>query len=377
MTPLRVLQLVDALRSGGAERMAVNIANHLPQDQFESYLATTVNTGLYQPLIMPHVRQFHTSGKLFIDPRTLGWLVNLIKREQISLLHVHGIDLFMAVQAATLLPRLPVIWHDHYGRQDTRQRPVWAYFLATRRVDGILSVSQPLRDWAIQTIAFPANRVTYLSNFIFPGNHPSIDEQSLPGQRPYRMACVANLRPQKDHLTLLSAMRLVVNQCPQAHLILMGEMRDASYAQTIREMISRLNLGANVSFLGTRPDVPEILEASDIGVLSSSSEGLPLALIEYGMAKLGVVCTSVGECPRVLREGQLGLLVPPSDPQALAAALIDLLSHPEKRQQLGNDLAEIVQREYSPEARIAQLVDFYYKILAYRDKRGGKRVKTR
>ena len=167
MTPVRVMQLVDALRSGGAERMAVNIANHLPQDQFESYLATTVSTGLYQPLIMPHVKQFHYSGKLFLDPRMLLWLVNLIKRERISLLHVHGIGLFMAVQAAALLPHLTVVWHDHYGRQATRQRPVWAYSLATRRIDGIISVSQPLRDWAVKTIAFPADRVTYLSNFIF------------------------------------------------------------------------------------------------------------------------------------------------------------------------------------------------------------------
>ena len=172
-------------------------------------------------------------------------------------------------------------------------------------------------------------------------------------------------------------MRIVVNQCPQAQLNLVGEIRDESYAQSVREAISRLGLETHVSILGTRPDVPEILAASDIGVLSSSSEGLPLALIEYGMAGLGVVCTRVGECPRVLRDGQLGLLVPPSDPQALAAALLDLLNHPEKRSQLGNDLAENVRREYSPDERISQLVDFYRKILAYRAERGGKRVKAR
>ncbi|MBI3359810.1 MAG: glycosyltransferase, partial [Chloroflexi bacterium] len=122
----------------------------------------------------------------------------------------------------------------------------------------------------------------------------------------------------------------------------------------------------NVSFLGERMDVAGILAACDIGVLSSRSEGLPLALIEYGRAGLPVVTTSVGQTAEVVDSGRAGLLVEPADPRVLAEALIHLLRSPRKRVLFGSRLRCRVEEIYSPENAMRQICEVYSSILRSR-----------
>src|ERR1019366_2381799 len=166
----------------------------------------------------------------------------------------------------------------------------------------------------------PTERVWYIPNFVVPA--PDSQPPILPGARGARIVCVANLRPQKDHCTLLRAMALVVRRHPVAHLLLAGATKDPVCLDLVKTEISRLALDANVSLLGERHDVAAILQVCDIGVLSSASEGLPLALIEYGMAGLPAVATEVGQCPEVLDQGRAGMLVAPGAPKLLAEALL-------------------------------------------------------
>ena len=101
-------------------------------------------------------------------------------------------------------------------------------------------------------------------------------------------------------------------------------------------------------------------------MLSSVSEGLPLALLEYGAARLAAVATAVGQCPEVLDGGSAGLLVPPRSPDLLAQALIALLKSPDKRRELGDRFYERVQALYSTEAVIGRICDVYQAVLENR-----------
>jgi glycosyltransferase involved in cell wall biosynthesis len=98
-------------------------------------------------------------------------------------------------------------------------------------------------------------------------------------------------------------------------------------------------------------------------VLSSVSEGLPLSLIEYGHAGLATVATRVGECPGVLSDGALGVLVPPGDPAALAAAIVDLLRSPERRAALGGAFQAHVRCAFSAESGLARIASVYEEML--------------
>jgi glycosyltransferase involved in cell wall biosynthesis len=123
-------------------------------------------------------------------------------------------------------------------------------------------------------------------------------------------------------------------------------------------------LEGNVYLLGERQDVHAILNACDIGVLSSVSEGLPLALLEYGMAALAAVATHVGQCAEVLDEGRAGILVPSASPERLAHALLSLLKSPARSLALGKELQRRVQERYSAGAVMKQVCQIYEKVLS-------------
>jgi glycosyltransferase involved in cell wall biosynthesis len=151
----------------------------------------------------------------------------------------------------------------------------------------------------------------------------------------------------------------VVRAVPDAHLLLIGSASDAAHTRRLNAEIARLSIGSHVTILGYRDDVPGVLRACDVGVLSSESEGLPLALIEYGMAGLAAVATRVGQCAEVLDNGRAGRLVPPGAPEALAAALIELLTLPIVRQRLRQRLRQHVQDRYTPETGLREICRIY------------------
>jgi glycosyltransferase involved in cell wall biosynthesis len=170
---------------------------------------------------------------------------------------------------------------------------------------------------------------------------------------------VANLRPEKDHATLIHAMKQVCLFVPTATLLLAGNEPDQTHASRLRNLIHQHALDNHVFLLGSRPDVSALLRACDIGVLSSASEGMPLALLEYGIAGLPAVATAVGQMPEVLDEGRAGLLVCPRQPTPLAEALLKLLRSAELRSNLGAALSRRVQERYSAQSVLRQIIRIY------------------
>jgi len=148
------------------------------------------------------------------------------------------------------------------------------------------------------------------------------------------MTCVARLAQQKGHENLLAAMPSVLEQVPQARLVLAGA---GPLRQNLEDQVKALNLHNQVQLIGsiTRADLPNLLANADIFVLSSHWEGLPIALIEAMSAGKALVVTRVGGNPELVVDGQNGLVVPPADPLALAAALVALALDYPRRQAMG------------------------------------------
>ncbi len=357
-----VLTIVDSLDIGGTERVAVSIANRLAEDGRRSFLCTTRQEGPLSRVVSPKVELLNLHRSRTLDWHALRRLVSFIRDRRIGLLHAHSSSILTANLASRFAPYPRVLWHDHFGPNDREQRPVWLYRGLTRRVGGIVTVSQPLADWSRDRLRFPSERVWCLPNFVnIP--KPSESKLPLPGCEGKRVVCVANVRPVKDHLMLIQAMKRVVSRHPEAHLLLVGGLSDADFVAKVRSEIDHQQLLDNVSLLGPREDVSEILQACDVGILGSKSEGLPVSLLEYGAAGLPVVVTGVGQCPVVVDQGKAGLIVPPEDPQAHADAVISLLDCPTKRKTLGNEFFERVRDRYSAEAVIEQLSSIYQTVL--------------
>ena len=341
MNRIGILHLVDTLEPGGTERVAVNLVNHLSRERFRPFLATTRREGALASEVLPDVGRLSLNRTRTLDLGALRRLFEFIRANGISIVHAHSSSVFLA----SLLPGVRVVWHDHFGRVGQEERPAWLWSLPARRASAVLAVSEELARWSREQLQVAA---VYLPNFISevpPGPVPA-----LPGT--FRVVCVANLRAQKDHLTLLRAMKKV----PEAHLLLVGADVEPDYAARVRE-----EAGDRVTFLGSRQDVPDLLRGCHVGVLSSASEGFPLSLLEYGRAGLPAIATRVGQCPEVL-EGA-GILVPPGDPGALAEALLSLLHDPDRRLELGERLKQRVRERYSASAVMERLEAVYHTVL--------------
>jgi glycosyltransferase involved in cell wall biosynthesis len=359
-----ILLLTGGLQLGGVERYVVTLANHLPRDEWEVHLCTTRIEGPLAADVAPDVGRLQLARRASFDLGAVRRLAAYVRRHQIRLIHAHGSALYFgALAAAAMRRRGPVlVWHDHYGNLEVQPRSRWLHRIATLPVDGIISVTEDLARWARDDLRFDRSRVWYLRNFV---SEPApAAPPPLPGSPQDRVVCVANLRPEKAQHRLVEAMQRVLARVPDSHLLLVGNENDPAYADRVRREIAERGLEGHVHVLGPRTDVPAILQACAVGVLGSDSEGLPMALIEYGMARLAAVTTDVGQCGEVVDGGNTGLLVPAGEVERMAEAIALLLVDRERRRDLAERLARRVRDEFGTEAGVRRIGAIYRELLA-------------
>ena len=361
--PVPVLHITDTLDLGGYERVVVNLVNELSRHCFTAALCTTRRDGPLDAQVAPGVIRLRLARRGVFDAGAVARLAEFIRAHGIRILHAHGPSLFIARAAAALPPYPAVIWHAHSGRLAAENRAGWLYRLAAAGIAGVISVNRPLLEWTRRRLRLPASRTWYLPNFVA---EPALlpETPTLPGTPDSRIVCVANLRFEKDHATLLRAFALVARALPETHLLLAGDSSDAAYEQKLRAQAAALGVAHRTAFLGRRADVPAILRCSAAGVLSSAFEGLPMSLLEYGMAGLAAVATHAGQSGEVLDHGRAGILVPPGDAGALAGGLLSLLRSPELRARLGGELRRHVRERYGAAAVIPELCAIYETVLS-------------
>ncbi len=364
-----VLQLIDSLALGGLERVAVDLANGLARASLGTHSSSLCATRLGGPL----EQELEGTVPSLILGRRSTWDLRAARRcarwaadADVDILHAHGSSiwfgnlLLLTWPAGTLKPRL--LWHDHFGRFQIEPRNRWLYRVLTAKAAAVLSVNEMLKDWAIEELGKDSAHCHYVPNSIDLSRYSAApqDPDGADG-RPLVVVCLANLRQQKNHQLLIEAFAHVRAQKPELaiELQLIGSAPEDGVKEALERQVEALELGASVHLLGERTDVPQLLQAADIGVLSSSSEGLPLALLEYGGASLAVTATAVGQIPQVIRNESMGLLVNPGSATALGDALIQLASDAVLRRRLGSALKQRVERDFSQEATLASVLAIY------------------
>ncbi|WP_282017786.1 glycosyltransferase family 4 protein [Salegentibacter mishustinae] len=356
--PLRVLQLVDSLRPGGAERMSVNTANALESFVNGSFLCCTRQEGLLKEELKPGVGYLFLNKKSSLDPKAILKITRYIRENKINMIHVHGTSWFLGV-LVKLSNHVKLVWHDHYGESENLEarnikvlKPLSGYF------DGIISVNMVLKKWAKKTLK--AERVIHLNNFIVEKGIKSPFPKLKGEINSFKIICIGNIRPQKDHLNLLRAFEIAAasNQMISLHLI--GEDPGTSYAKVVLERIFSSTVADKIFFYGTQKNISKILEQANLGILSSRSEGMPLALLEYGMAALPVVCTNVGQIPEVVENA--GILVDPNNSEELAQAILSLAENSEFCLRKGAELKSRISSRFGENSYRLDLLKFYNRI---------------
>lgn len=357
---MKVLQLIDSLNPGGAERMAVNYANLLQSNYVESHICVTREEGLLKDGIGPKVYYAFLRKKTTLDIPAIIRLRNYIKAHKIDIIHAHSTSFFLATIIKISYPNVRMIWHDHYGNSEflnDRKTTILKY--CSKYFDGIISVNTKLKNWSLQYLK--CNKVFKINNFVTGKSQGSFEVKIKGDSSAFKIICVANLRPQKDHETLLKAFEfLVVKFNMSLHLI--GNDPKTIYSERLIERIKTSPFEKNIFYYGSQKDVFSFLEQCDIGVLSSNSEGLPLSLLEYGVAELAVLTTNVGQCANVLNGN--GRLVPPGDSEMLANEILFYFNNEAQRNMDAHNLKKHIVSNYSEQSTLDEIMKLYLEVLS-------------
>ena len=349
---MKILQLIDTLHVGGAERVALNYANSLPSYGIESHICITREKGVLYDALNTGVKVHFLNKKNSLDLLALKRLINIIKKNNIDIVHAHGTSWFFAVICKMAGGNFKLIWHDHYGNSEFLQsREAGILGVFSKNFNGIISVNEKLADWAKKKLQ--CRKVIFINNFILKKEQPSDSQFLLKCDTKVKFICVANLRLQKGHSTLLKAFNIVKNQNEEVSLHLFGKDFQDEYS---RRIIEQFESTSSVFWYGERTNILPYMRQADIGVLSSLSEGLPLALLEYAQSGLGVVCTDVGECSNVL--GVEGIIVRPDNPKELAIGMNVYLEDKKRYKHDSSALKSRIDQLYSEDYVIPQYLNF-------------------
>ncbi|WP_203257329.1 glycosyltransferase [Hyunsoonleella ulvae] len=356
---MRVLQLIDSLRTGGSERMAINIANALSSKVEASFLCTTRDEGLLKSNINDSVNYLFLNKSSALDLKAISKLSWYIKKNKIDIIHAHSTSFFLATLVKVFNPKLKLIWHDHYGKSEyLNKRPKLLLYFCSLFFNHIFSVNSKLKAWAENKLN--TKSITYLPNFPLQ-QASNLETINLKGVNGKRIVCLANLRAQKDHLTLLKAFSIILKEYPDWSLHLIGKDYKDEYSKSLSNFISEKKIEKSVFIYGSCNNTFGLLEQCDIGVLSSNSEGLPLALLEYGIKKMPTIITDVGDCGLVITDSTIGKLVPPSNILALNKAIEFYINKPEEAKKAGQNLNKRVESQFSVNVAIKHIVGIYKK----------------
>ena len=364
----RVLHLIETGNPGGAERMMLNLIDGLDPARFSSQVLLLKSGWLEQqvrrqgtPLILMPLR----GG---FDWRFILKLIQIIRRRRIDVLHSHEFAMnvysFLAGRLAWRGTLATV--HGNLAYLTARYRRRLAYRLLAYLAGPMIVVSTEMKDQLGERFGIPFSRIKVIANGVRiaePAITPEArdkfrDQLGLP-RRSFLIGTIGSLYPVKNQKTMIEAMPHLVAEHPEVHLAIVGR---GQMRAELEKLTETLDLAGHITFTGYQENIREMLTAFDLIVVPSRYEGLSLLLLEAMVQKLPVVATRVGGNAEAIIDGQSGLLVPPDDPAALAAACLRILEHPELAGDLGQGALRRVRENFTFEQMVREYENLYLRL---------------
>jgi glycosyltransferase involved in cell wall biosynthesis len=274
---------------------------------------------------------------------------------------------------AARLTGVPLIVHsDHHGRfEPAKERKRWLYHILNRVVDpwtdAFVTVSHEQRAFHAE-IGLPEQRMTVIHNGIDVNRFDSSQEARWSARQRLGLSLeapiigmTANFSVNKNHTLLLQALVKIRESIPNVHCLLIG---DGPTRRSIESMTHQMGLAEAVSFLGIRSDLPDLLSALDVFVLTSLSESFSLAIVEAMACGKPVVATDSGGPKEIVLDGETGYLVPHEEPSVLAEKITLLLVSPVLAQRLGQAGRQRAVQYFSLDKMVAAREAFYLKLVS-------------
>ena len=350
---MRVLHLIESLEFGGAEKVAIDLANTMAE-RHEVTICCVKRVGDLGGTVDARIRVLCLNKQEGNDYLVPFRLARTLRQFGIDVLHAHNWGVFLEAALAGLLARTPVMIHTVHGpyldyvpgwraRLKRTIRHTLERWFATRFAK-IVTVSDSIQQYIRDEIGIAPSRMLTVHNGIKTQANPVAQKDN----GAVRCITVGRLAEVKNQAMMIRAFHAA--DCRNASLYLVG---DGPERTKLASLSRELGIEDRVSITGFRQDVSDLLAQSDIFLMSSNYEGISIAVLEAMRAGLPVVGTNVGGMAETVKP-ETGILVAAGDVSAMADAIRSLIQSPTARSGLGAAGRTFLEAEFSIDQMVAR-----------------------
>ncbi len=366
-----ICYLAHQLNPGGTERLVFEMAKALARD-YSVLVCTLEGPGLYgyelRKLGLPVYPLWRSPG---VDLNLVLALRQIWASHQVKLVHAHQYSpYFYAALTKYFYPGVKLLFEEHGRHYPETKKPLKNLFnrlLLVPVTNAFVAVSQEVRERLRVYEGIPSKYVRVIYNGIpdvpplSPEERAGLRQKFGFSEQDVVAAFVGRLDPIKNLPLFLKALYLARLKAPHLKGLIIG---DGPEREKLTSLARALNLGEACLLAGFCPDGARVLQAADLFVLPSFSEGTSLALLEAMAGGLPAVATAVGGNPEIIKDGQTGFLVPSNDVPALAAALLILAEDRELRQKMGARARRLYLQRFTFEKMLSAYRNLYENMLS-------------
>jgi glycosyltransferase involved in cell wall biosynthesis len=367
---MKILQMISSGGMYGAEAVILNLSRTLNEGSHRSLLGVFSNSSnpnlqLHENATKEGIESYLIPCTGQIDRKAITNIREMVQRTGVDVVHAHGYKADIYALLALRASGVSLVSTCHNWIDNDRKTSLYGILdrLILRGYARVVAVSDDVRQRLLNS-GVKANRVSMIRNGIDlrPFDRASaVVRHELGWDADRIVGFVGRLSREKGADIFLDAAARVLAQCPDTKFVVAGDGPDRD---ELDALIDKLGIRDHVRMLGRCNDMPALYASLDIMVSASRIEGLPIAILEGMASRLPLVATAVGEVPTVIQDGHTGVLAPAEDPESLAAAIIELLRDPAKRERLGFAARQLVEDEFSAERMTAEYLRVYENAIA-------------
>jgi len=369
---IKILFLILQMKAGGSEKLVLDIISELDRTIFSPSIAWFKDFDLIDKFRNLNIPMYYISKNRRVDLLAMYNLSKIIKENNIRLVNVHHfMPLVYSYFGCKIANKIKVVYTEHSIWEVEQRSFKWniigGYLL--RNTDAIIGVSKRISDHMGKVYKLYNNKIHTVPNgviFNYSFERTECKYFSNIPKNHFKICMVANFRNNKNHIFLLKSFNELCKVRNNVHLVLIGQgfKEDAENSENeVKALIAKLRLNRNVSLLGYRDNVQELLCNMDIACLTSKKEGLPISLIEAMAARLPVVGTKVEGIEDVILDNYNGYLVSMGDVKGFSNALDSLITDEKRRKIFGNRSNEIARKLYSMEKCVEKYQNIFLSLV--------------